>query len=220
MTTGRRTRARSVAAAAGLVVAAAIASGSAVSAHRLDEYLQATRLDVRPDGVLVAIELTPGAAVAAAIVAMIDRDADGVFSRAEERTYASAVVASLEVVVDDTMVPLQLDASAFPTLAALRRGEGTIRLQARAGRDIVAPGMHHLSFTNGHAPRESVYMANALMPDTAGIVIERQRHSPDQRQLSLDYSVEGASSLRTSSVVMAGLVAAVLLVRVTRARVR
>ena len=80
--------------------------------------------------------------------------------------------------------------------------------------------MHHLSFTNGHARSKSVYVANALLPDTAGIVIERQRHSPDQRQLSLDYSVESASSLRTSSVVMAGLVAAVLLVRVTRARVR
>ncbi|AMY08207.1 hypothetical protein LuPra_01400 [Luteitalea pratensis] len=219
MTTDPRTRARSVA-AAGLVVATAIAFGSAVSAHRLDEYLQATRLDVRPEGVLAAIELTPGAAVAASIITTIDRDADGVLSRAEELTYARAVVASLEVVVDDTMVPLRLDASAFPTLAALRHGEGTIRLQARADRDIVVPGMHHLSFTNGHAPRESVYVANALMPDTAGIVIERQRHSPDQSRLSLDYSVEGASSPRTSSVVMAGLVAAVLLVRMTRARMR
>ena len=102
--------------------------------------------------------------------------------------------------------------------------EGIWRPSSRASdfrtSSDVDPGVHHVSFTNGHAPRESVYMANALMPDTGGIVIERQRHSPDQRQLSLDYSVERASSVRTSSVAMAGLVAAVLLVRVTRARVR
>src|SRR6476469_3811496 len=109
MTTGRRIRARDVAAAAGLVVAAVIAAGPVVLAHRLDEYLQATRLDVRPDGVLVAIDLTPGAAVAASIITMIDRDGDGLFSRAEEHNYASDVVDSLDVVVDDTRVPTRLD---------------------------------------------------------------------------------------------------------------
>jgi len=218
MTTGRRTRVRSGAVTA-LAVAAAIAAGAGVSAHRLDEYLQATRLDIRPDGVRLALELTPGAAVADAIVTRIDRDGDHLFSPAEQRAYASDVVASLNVVVDGTPVALQLETSTFPALETFRRGDGTIRLQVRGSSEAVASGRHHLSFMNGHASRESVYMANALVPEVAGIVIGMQRHSPDQRQLSLDYDVGRPSSTRTSSLVMAGCVAAVLLVRAARGRV-
>lgn len=218
MTTVRRTRVRSGAAAA-LATVAAITAGAVVSAHRLDEYLQASRLDLRPDGVVVALDLTPGAAVAPAIIARIDSDGDNTFSSAEQRTYADDVVASLDVVADDTEVALRLDAMDFPTVEALRRGEGTIRLQARGRHDVVTAGLHHLSFANSHARRESVYIANALMPDTAGVEIQRQRHSPDQRQLSLDYSVEFPASTRTSSLAMAAFVAAILLVRVARGRV-
>jgi len=202
-----------------LAVAAAICSGAGVSAHRLDEYLQAARLDLRPEGVVVALELTPGAAVAPSILARIDTDADNHLSAAEQHAYLNDVAASLQVVVDGTPMALQLDATDFPTVDALRRGEGTIRLQARGSHGIFTGGWHHLSFANRHAPRESVYMANALVPDTPGVVIERQQHSPDQRQFSLDYSVERPSTAaRTSCLAMATLVAAVLLVRITRSR--
>src|SRR4051812_3412896 len=51
-------------------------AGSA-SAHRLDQYLQATRLSLAADQVGVEIDLTPGVEVAPAVFALINTDHDG-----------------------------------------------------------------------------------------------------------------------------------------------
>ena len=55
----------------------------AALAHRLDEYLQATRLSLAPDRVVLKIDLTPGVEVAPAIFAMITPNRDGRISEAE-----------------------------------------------------------------------------------------------------------------------------------------
>jgi hypothetical protein len=52
-------------------VAAACAAGAGVSAHRLDECLQAARIAIEPDHVGLELDLTPGRAVADAIIADI-----------------------------------------------------------------------------------------------------------------------------------------------------
>ena len=44
--------------------------------HQLDEYLQATRLDLSRDEVVVELSLTPGASIASQVLALIDRDRD------------------------------------------------------------------------------------------------------------------------------------------------
>ena len=44
--------------------------------HRLDEYLQAARIDLQRAAVCVTLELTPGAAVAESVIRTIDRDGD------------------------------------------------------------------------------------------------------------------------------------------------
>ncbi len=61
-----------------LLAALALLAGTIVSAHRLDEYLQAARIDLQRDGVRIALDLTPGSAVADALIAAVDRDHDGV----------------------------------------------------------------------------------------------------------------------------------------------
>ncbi len=91
MTTEPRLRASSRA-RAGLSIAVAMAVGTSVSAHRLDEYLQATRIDLRADSVAFELALTPGAEIARSIAATIDRNGDGVTSSDEEHAYATAVV--------------------------------------------------------------------------------------------------------------------------------
>jgi hypothetical protein len=63
-------------------------SGTYASAHRLDEYLQATIFSIEKDHVQAFLRLTPGVAVVASVLADIDTNADGILSEGEQRTYA------------------------------------------------------------------------------------------------------------------------------------
>ena len=51
-------------AVAALVLASAFAGGATLSAHRLDEYLQAARVGIEPDRLHLELDMTPGVAVA------------------------------------------------------------------------------------------------------------------------------------------------------------
>jgi hypothetical protein len=113
-----------------------IGGGAELSAHRLDEYLQAARLAIDPGRVQIELDLTPGIALAEAILADIDRNRDGSLSAEEQRAYGSLVLSALELEVDGTRLPVQLGASSFPEAAAVRRGEGTI--SASLGRGAPA----------------------------------------------------------------------------------
>ena len=66
-------------------------SGSWTSAHRRDEYLQAARLAIDPDRVELALDLTPGIAVADLVLSEIDVDRNGLISVAEARAYSDRV---------------------------------------------------------------------------------------------------------------------------------
>jgi hypothetical protein len=46
-----------------LLAAIVLAAGAGLSAHRHDEYLQAARIAIDPDGVRLELSLTPGIAV-------------------------------------------------------------------------------------------------------------------------------------------------------------
>ncbi len=77
----------------GLFVALVIGSvwlGCPVSAgaHRLDEYLQATRLSIAVDCVGLELDMTAGVNVAPHVVASIDTNRDGQISSAEGDLYA------------------------------------------------------------------------------------------------------------------------------------
>jgi hypothetical protein len=108
----------------------AIAAGAGVSAHRADEYLQAARLAIAPGRVQVELDMTPGIALAEAILADIDRDRDGSLSAEEQRAYARLVLGALDLEIDGRRLPAPLDTSSFPAPEAVRCGEGTIRIQS------------------------------------------------------------------------------------------
>lgn len=200
-----------------------IAAVGRVSAHRLDEYLQAARLAIDPDRVQLELDLTPGMAIAPALLPEIDRNRDGSMSGDEQQTYSRLAIDALELAVDGTPVPLQLATATFPASDAIGRGEGTIQLRATAMLPPLGDGVHHLTFRNRHHPDRSVYLANALVPERDAVAITAQRRDGDQSALTIDYVLRGTSGTSRpwllSGIALASLLLGVM-VRVIRGRAR
>ena len=137
----------------------------------------------------IELDLTPGIALAEAIIADIDRNRDGSLSPDEQRAYGTLVMSALTLEVDGTPVRAQLGATDFPDAEAMRRGEGTIRIQSTATLPRLSIGPHQLLFRNRHHPDRSVYLANALVPDSDKVAVTAQRRDVDQRELIIEYVV-------------------------------
>lgn len=159
------------------------------AAHRLDEYLQATRLSLDLDRVGVEIDLTAGVNLAAQIFASIDTDRDGRISVAEAEAYARQVLGSVVLTVDGRPASITLVDSWFPELGDMSLGVGTIRLHATARASAAAVGRHQISYLNAHRSDASVYLVNALVPADPRIQIAGQRRDVAQRGMVLDYRV-------------------------------
>jgi hypothetical protein len=153
------------------------------SAHRLDEYLQATLIGVTRNGIEVEIQLTPGVAVLPGLMTVVDQDGDGRISPAEERAYVDRVVREVELRVDGVPAPLSLIESSFPTLGAMREGLGTIRIKMHTRRTG-----HELRFENRHLPQVSVFLVNCLAAPSDGLVVRRQVRDEAQKSIQFEYS--------------------------------
>jgi hypothetical protein len=185
--------------------------GIELSAHRRDEYLQAARLAIEPGRVQIELDLTPGIALADAIIGDIDRDRDYQLSSDEQRDYATLAIRALQVEVDGVRLPLHLDTSRFSDVEAMRRGEGVIRLNSSAPIQPLSEGHHQLSFRNGHHPESSVYLANALVPESDRVAVRTQQRDRDQRELIIEYSLSAAPSRATGTWVLGGIAVGFLL---------
>jgi hypothetical protein len=190
----------------GLLVAV-VSLGVRVDAHRLDEYLQATRVSIDLDRVTLEIDLTAGASLAAKVVGWMDQDRDGEFSSNERSVYAQQVIDSVTLTLDGQPGRVTLIDSTFPEPGEMAEGVGTIRLRAAATMRKLASGRHVLTLFNAHHPEVSVYLANVLVPADKRITIASQRRDPAQQTLTLDYDV--ASGI-WPSIVLATLVLALL----------
>ncbi len=160
-----------------------------ISAHRRDEYLQASRIAIDAGRVTLELDLTAGIAIADSVIADIDRDGDGVFSPEEQRTYAATALSTVELEDDGRRLRVQPQASTFPDVAAMRRGEGTIRLQSRAIMPAQSSGEHQLFYRNNHRRDVGVYLANAMVPESDRFAVSAQRRDNDQRELTINYVV-------------------------------
>jgi hypothetical protein len=180
-------------------------------AHRLDEYLQATRIAIEPDRILLDLDLTPGAEVADGIFEVIDRDHDGKLSVIERTKYTQAVVNSLFLAIDGRTYVLSIQNARFPTLDEMRLGEGVIRLRATALLAGVEHGQHRLMFTNGHRADIGVYLVNALVPDGDRIHITGQFRDALQREFVLSYSFSGVQSTAAIPILLSAAMATALL---------
>jgi hypothetical protein len=159
------------------------------SAHRVDEYLQATRLSIDNARVDLELDLTPGIALAREVFAWIDTNRDGVISDAERAAYASQVLRSLVLSTDGKPVAIALTESHYPPFRDMTLGVGTIRLRATARIPAASAGHHRISFLNKHRPERSVYLVNALVPENPRVKVIDQQRDPAQHGVTVEYTV-------------------------------
>ena len=203
--------------AVAVALIAAVTFGSAASAHRRDEYLQAARLAVEPGRVDLELDLTPGIGVSSATIADIDSDHDGLLSADEKHAYVGRVLDAVVVALDGVPLHVKPVSAAFPDVDAFRHGEGTIRLQSTVALPPQAGGDHRLSFRNMDQRDGRVYLANALVSKSDRIVITAQRRDPAQRDLTIDYVLRPRPDTAAPWWMMAGLTGvAVLALLLTR----
>jgi hypothetical protein len=170
-----------------LLLLALLAFPSAVSAHRLDEYLQATLVVIEPGEVRLQINLTPGVEVAAQVLTRIDRNRDGVISPKEAAAYAEMLKRDLTVRVDERKADLKLTASRFCEPAEVRTGSGIIQLEFSAIAGPFASGPHKLTLENRHLPTASVYLFNAAKPKSGSIRITAQKRNETQSAGEIEF---------------------------------
>jgi len=167
-------------------------SGTAPArAHRLDEYLQATTIDLGKQRVAFQMRLTPGVQVIRAVLGVIDADGDGELSEREQRTYAERVMRDLSLAVDGQAVRLRLISATFPSVGQMKEGLGDIELNLDAGVPA-GGGMPRLVFENRHQRGVSAYLANCLVPGDPGIRITAQRRNEDQSRYEVEYTQPNA----------------------------
>jgi hypothetical protein len=178
-----------------LAAAAAIllSIGTPASAHRLDEYLEATLISVEKNRVQVQIRLTPGVAVFPMVLAIIDTNADGVISESEQRVYAERVVRDLSVTVDGDRLRPRLASTKFPGTDEMKEGRGEIQLEFSADLPRNSPN-RRLIFENHHLSRIAAYLVNCLVPRDPDIRFIAQNRNDSQSHYQLDYVEAGVRS--------------------------
>ena len=158
-------------------------------AHRLDEYLQATRLSVATNRLDLSIDLTPGVAIADQLLVVIDTDRDGRISEKEVAAYAQRVLNDIRIRLDERVLALNLEHTSFPALHEVKMGLGVIRIKATAPVAPLSVGNHALSLTNAHLPAISVYLVNALVPKDPALKITKQTRDELQKTYRLEFGL-------------------------------
>jgi hypothetical protein len=170
-----------------------LAIGTPASAHRLDEYLQATTISVEQRRVQAQMHLTPGVAVFRKVLASIDTNADGVISAAEQRAYAKRVLRDLSLTIDGNRLRLRLVSWKFAQTAEMKAGRGDIQIEF----DAEVPRSkrnRRLILENHHQSRIAVYLVNCLVPRDPAIQVTAQHRNYQQSIYELDYVQDGAPS--------------------------
>ncbi|HTQ96202.1 MAG TPA: HupE/UreJ family protein [Candidatus Acidoferrum sp.] len=187
------------------VTAVVLSLGIGVSAHRLDEYLQATIFSVDKDSVHGSMRLIPGVAVAARVIADIDADGDGVVSVTEKQAYAERVLAGLTLKVDGERLSPRLTSVSFPGIAEMKEGLGEIQIEFDA--DLPPGGeKRKLFFENHNEAGFAVYLVNCLVPSDKNIRVVAQKRNENQSLYELEYSVAGGGSAQSTWKSLPGVV--------------
>jgi len=186
-----------------------LAASTTVEGHRLDEYLQAARVDIAPDRIELPLELTPGVAIAPRVLAEIDLDGDRTISAAEADGYARRILGGLSLDVDGQLLTPALVDHAFPRIEDVVQGNGIVRLRFVAMLPRLGDGPHHLRYRNANRTDIGVYLANALVPASDRVSVTDQRRSINQQELIVDYTLRAEAPSSWRSFFLAGIVAAI-----------
>jgi len=161
---------------------------SAGFGHRLDEYLQATLVEIEPEAIRLQIILSPGVSVAEDVLGAIDRDHDGVISTNEFTRYAELVKGELGARLDGKLLVLKLAGSTWPTVQELRSGTGVFQMELTFAAGALAIGPHRFTLANRHLPKVSVYLFNAAKPKSRFIQIRKQKRNENQSEGEIEFS--------------------------------
>lgn len=164
-------------------------SFSWASAHRLDEYLHATTIDLAPDLITLCLRLTPGMDVAERVLKQIDQNGDGILTPQEQHAYALQVAKGLSFSLDGKTLPLRLAVSTFPSAAEIKAGTGVISLQFHV-RTFLKKGPYHLAYLNRGSGPDTVWLVNCLVPHDSSLHILGQKRSVDQASYALDFLID------------------------------
>jgi hypothetical protein len=167
--------------------------GASASAHRLDEYLQATIISVEKNRVQAAMRLIPGVAVSSFVLMSIDTNSDGVISQAEGRAYAERVLHDVSLKIDGHILRPRLISVKFPGVEEMKEGTGEIQIEFSA--DLSRSGANRrLIFENHHQSGIAAYLVNCLVPRDRDIRVVAQNRNERQSFYQLDYVQAGVSS--------------------------
>jgi hypothetical protein len=161
-------------------------------AHRVDEYLQATRIAVATHRIDFTFDLTPGVAVAGQVIELTDQDRDGRLSGEEESAYARRFLQDLNISLDGKAVTLSVTTISFPTVREMQSGTGVIRIRATSVIGSLGAGRHALRLTNRHLPAISAYLVNALRSLDPVVEIGKQTRDDLQQNYRLEFRVRPA----------------------------
>jgi hypothetical protein len=161
--------------------------GAPASAHRLDEYLQATIISVEKDSVQACMRLIPGVAVSSIVISNIDTNGDGIISDTEQQDYAERVVRDLSLSVDGFPVKPRLVSADFPRPEEMKEGLGEIQIEFSADLPRSKSSKHRLIFENHHQSRIAAYLVNCLVPRDKNIQITEQNRNESQSLYQLNY---------------------------------
>ncbi len=167
-------------------------------AHRLDELLQATLVGIEPDAVRLELNLTPGVESFPVLLALLDLDHDRQISQVEGETYANRIRSELHLDLDGHPLALQAAGSQFPPLEELRAGLGTLRFMLRAELPPLVAGPHELRYQNRHLPDQSVYLVNAVRPQSPALQVTGQLRNTNQSECRLTFTRTSATSTTVS----------------------
>jgi hypothetical protein len=167
-----------------------------VSAHRLDEYLQATLVSIGPEGIRLRINLTPGVEVAEAVIASVDRDHDGIISPQEAAAYVEMLKGNLVATLDQRVLELTAGPVSFPTPADLRSGWGIIQVELAGSSGVLAgSGTHRFSLENRQRLQQFVYLFNAAAPKSRAVRILQQSRNETQSVGAIEFTLDDTRSL-------------------------
>ena len=188
-------------------VAVVLYAAEICSAHRLDEYLQATILSFEHGRVVARMTLTPGVAVYPFVVAAMDADRDGAISAGEERAYAVRILQDQTLLVDGRAVALELFSWQFPAVDEIKDGVGEIHVEYSAKLPTGA-GRRKLTLQNRHEGRISAYQVNCLVSRDKEILIGAQHRNVSQSVYELNFSQAGGQGGRLGMEVPVAAVSA------------
>ena len=173
-------------------------SGTNASAHRIDEYLQATILSLQANEAHASMRLIPGMLLAPSVIAAIDSNHDGAFSQGEMQAYAQRVLGDLSITIDGRRALPQLLSWSFPKPAEMRAGLGEIYIEYRVD---LPPGRQSraLVLANHHLTSGSVYLMNAVVPEDHNLEILAQKRNEVQSVYELDYRQINATDESSAS---------------------